>query len=161
MTDADEHGTRPRGPEVEESENNQIWDAMDLGGHGLKSMGQSLFRHYSHLRKIYFNHNRLSVLTPHISIMRNLTNLDLSFNQLTELPPEIGMLTNLKKLLLFENGLDRVPYEIGFLYQLEMLGLEGNPMRDGRDQMERLVEHGTHELVRYLREEAPRKFVFL
>lgn len=134
-----------------------IWDAMDLGGHGLKSMGANLFRHYSHLRKIYFNHNRLSILTPHISIMRNLTMLDLSMNHLTELPPEIGMLTNLKRLLLFDNGLQRLPYEIGFLYQLEMLGLEGNPMRDGIDQYERLVDSGTQELVRYLREEAPRK----
>lgn len=134
-----------------------LWDAMDLGGHGLKSMGSSLFRHYPQLRKIYFNHNRLTTLAPHISMMRCLTILDLSFNQLTELPPEIGMLTNLKKLLLFENRLQALPYEIGFLYQLEMLGLEGNPMHRAPDQIERLVEHGTHELVRYLREEAPGK----
>ena len=134
---------------------------MDLGGHGLKSMGASLFRHYPHLRKIYFNHNNLSSLPPHISFMRHLTVLDLSFNSLTELPPEIGMLTHLKKLLLFDNALDEIPYEVGYLYQLEMLGLEGNPMRRARAQMERLVDHGTHELVRYLREEAPSKFLFL
>lgn len=158
MTDADEHGAaRARSGEVEESESNQIWDAMDLGGHGLKSMGASLFRHYSHLRRMFFNHNRLSILTPQISTMRALTWLDLSMNQLTELPPEIGMLTHLKRLYLFDNGLDRLPYEVGFLYQLEILGLEGNPMRDGQDQMARLVEHGTQELVRSLREEAPRK----
>ena len=155
ITDTDEHGTRQRA--VEEPQEDGVWDAMDLGGHGLRSMGASLFRHYPHLRKIYFNHNRLTTLAPHISFMRDLTVLDLSFNQLTELPPEIGMLTNLKKLLLFDNRLDDLPYEIGFLFQLEMLGLEGNPMRRAPDLMDRLVEHGTHELVRYLREEAPCK----
>lgn len=157
LTDADEHGTRSNRTGVEEDPENKLWDAMDLGGHGLKSMGATLFRHYPHLRKIYFNHNRLTTLQPHISLMRYLTILDLSFNQLSELPPEIGMLTNLKKLLLFDNRLEDLPYEIGYLYQLEMLGLEGNPMRRAPDYMERLVEQGTQELVRYLREEAPRK----
>jgi hypothetical protein len=90
--------------------------------------------------------------------MHQLTHLDLSFNQLTDLPPEIGMLTNLKKLLLYENRLDEIPFEIGYLYQLEMLGLEGNPMRRGSECMDRLVENGTQDLVRYLREEAPREF---
>jgi CCR4-NOT transcription complex subunit 6 len=156
LTDADEHGTRSsRADDTDKGDH--LWDAMDLGGHGLKSMGSTLFRHYPHLRKIYFNHNRLTVLQPHISLMRQLTILDLSFNNLSELPPEIGMLTNLKKLLLFENRLDIIPYELGYLYQLEMLGLEGNPMRHAGELMERLVEHGTQELVRYLREEAPGK----
>ena len=157
LTDADEHGTRFNRVVVEEDAENKLWDAMDLGGHGLKSMGATLFRHYPHLRKIYFNHNRLMILQPEIRKMNHLTVLDLSFNQLTELPPEIGMLTNLKKLLLFENRLEDLPYEIGYLYQLEMLGLEGNPMRRGQDVLERLVEQGTQELVRYLREEAPGK----
>ena len=155
VTDVDEHGTRPR--VTEEGQEDGLWDAMDLGGHGLKSMAQSLFRHYPHLRKVYFNHNRLNMLPPQISLMRDLTILDLSFNNLSELPPEIGMLTNLKKLNLFENKLQELPYEIGFLYQLELLGLEGNPMRRAPDQYDRLAEHGTQELVRYLREEAPSK----
>lgn len=130
---------------------------MDLGGHGLRSMGVSLFRHYSHLKKIYFNHNRLMILPPHISLMRHLTFLDLSCNELTHLPAEIGTLSTLKKLYLFANRLDRLPYEVGFLYQLEMIGLEGNPMEHGQDQMQRLIEHGTDALIRYLREEAPSK----
>lgn len=156
-TDADEHGTRSRASVDEPEEKEGQWDAMDLGGHGLKSMGTSLFRHYPQLRKIYFNHNSLTTLQPHVSLLRNLTMLDLSFNQLRELPPEIGMLTNLKKLLLFENRLHDLPFEIGYLYQLEMLGLEGNPMRP--ELMERLAEHGTYELVRCLREEAPSKCI--
>ena len=154
--DDQEHGARTRALD-ETPPQEGAWDAIDLGGHGLKSMGATLFRHYPHLQKIYFNHNQLTTVPPHISFMRDLTMLDLSFNRITELPPEIGMLTNLKKLLLFSNQLDEIPYEIGYMYQLEMLGLEGNPMRRGGDVMERLMEHGTHELVRYLREEAPRK----
>ena len=158
--DADEHGTRQQ--EGEEPSSNRVWDAMDLGGHGLKSMGASLFRHYPHLRKLYFNHNRLTTLPIHISHLRYLTVLDLSFNQLRLLPPEIGMITTLKRLLLFDNGLEILPFEIGSLYNLEMLGLEGNPMStpDGQIQQRQLIEHGTTELVRYLREEAPGKYSF-
>lgn len=111
-----------------------MWDAMDFTGHGLKAMGASLFRHYPHLRKLFFGHNRLYQIPPHISCMRFLTTVDLSFNQIKYIPPEIGMLTNLKRLVLFDNDLDSLPYEMGSLYQLEFLGLEGNPMRDAPDQ---------------------------
>ena len=154
--DADEHGIRSR--VVDDSEETGMWDAMDFTGHGLKAMGASLFRHYPQLRKLFFGHNRLYQIPPHISCMRFLTVVDLSFNQIKYLPAEFGVLTNLKKLILFENDLDSLPYEIGSLFQLEFLGLEGNPMRDAPDQMEQLREHGTAELVRYLREEAPSKF---
>jgi CCR4-NOT transcription complex subunit 6 len=157
IAEIDEHGTRPRA--TEDNQEDHGWDALDLGGHGLRSMGQSIWKFYPRLKKLYFNHNRLNVLPPQISIMHYLTILDVSFNGLTELPPEIGMLTNLKRLLLFDNQLQELPYEIGFLYQLEFLGLEGNPMRRAPEQMDRLVEQGTHELVRYLREEAPSKFL--
>ncbi|RMY59730.1 hypothetical protein D0863_11835 [Hortaea werneckii] len=154
-TEVDEHGERRRLQAADgEPEEAGAWDAMDLGGHGLKSLGASIFRHYPHLRKIYFNHNKLTWLPPQIGIMRSLTVLDLSFNDLHELPPEIGMLTNLKRLLLYENHLEDLPFEIGSLYQLEMLGIEGNPMRHC-DYKERLMETGTKELVRFLREHAP------
>lgn len=148
-TEAEERIERRRAADEPEEEN--VWQAIDFGGQGLKCMGASLFR-YSFLKKIYFNHNKLSWLPQQIGEMRNLTTLDLSFNELYTLPPEIGMLTNLKKLLLFENKLSDLPFELGSLYQLEMLGIEGNPMRP--DYVERLAEHGTQELVRYLREQA-------
>ena len=153
--DADEHGVRGR--VSDDTEEQGTWDAMDFTGHGLKAMGASLFRHYPHLRKLFFGHNRLYQIPPHISCMRFLTTVDLSFNQIKYIPPEIGMLTNLKRLILFDNDLDSLPYEMGSLFQLEFLGLEGNPMRDAPDQMDQLREHGTAELIRYLREEAPRK----
>lgn len=154
-TDSEEHGERRRVVPNDEPEEAGAWDALDLGGLGLRSMGHSIFRHYRDVKKLYFNHNKLPYLPTEIGTMRNLVALDLSFNQLHELPPEIGMLTNLKKLLVFENYLTDLPDEIGSLYQLEMLGIEGNPMR--LEIKERLMEHGTRELVRFFREQAPGK----
>ena len=148
-SDADEHIERRRATDEPEEEN--VWQAIDFGGQGLKCMAESLFR-YNFLKKIYFNHNKLSWLPPQIGVMRTLTVLDLSFNELVELPPEIGMLTNLKRLLLFDNKLNDLPFELGSLYQLEMLGLEGNPMQ--QDLMDRMQDYGTQELIRYLREQA-------
>jgi CCR4-NOT transcription complex subunit 6 len=147
--DGDDRIERRRATDEPEEEN--VWQAIDFGGQGLKCMGASLFK-YNFLKKIYFNHNKLSWLPEQIGEMRNLTVLDLSFNELYRLPPEIGMLTNLKRLLLFENKLSDLPFELGSLYQLELLGIEGNPMRT--DYVERLAESGTQELVKYLREQA-------
>lgn len=144
---------RQRASDDDDQELNS-WYAIDFGGSGLKSMAPSVFR-YNFLKRIYFNHNRLNYLTPQIGTMRGLTVLDLSMNQLEMLPPEIGMLTNLKKLLLFDNHLVELPYEMGSLYQLEILGVEGNPLRDEFKDI--IVEHGTAELIRYLREQAPSK----
>lgn len=119
-------------------------------------MAPALFKHYPKLRKIYLNWNKLNTIPPQIGQMRFLTVLDLSMNNLDYLPQEIGMLTNLKRLLLFDNRLEDLPFEMGSLFQLEMLGLEGNPMR--QDYKDRLVEHGTQELIRFLREQAPSAF---
>lgn len=152
-SDTEEHGERRR--VVDESDDMGTWDAMDMCGQGLKGMAPALFKHYPKLRKVYLNWNKLGSVPPQIGQMRFLTTLDLSMNNLSCLPPEIGMLTNLKKLLLYDNQLDDLPYELGSLYQLEMLGIEGNPLRP--DYKERLMEHGTQELIRYLREQAPRK----
>lgn len=155
--DAEEHGERRRAVPVEEPEESGEWDAMDLGGHGLKSMAPTIFRFYPDLRKIYLNHNKLQWVPPQIGQLRNLTNLDLSFNDLRHLPAEIGMLTNLRKLLLFDNHLVDLPTEMGSLYQLEMLGIEGNPLR--HDYKERIVDHGTRDMIEYLREQAERGWI--
>lgn len=129
----------------------QIWQSLDFGGQGLKSISPSLFR-YPFLEKLYFNNNKLNWLTPHIGQLRCLTFLDLSQNHLEALPAEIGMLTNLKTLYLFDNQLETLPPEMGALYQLEVLGIEGNPLNDGIKTM--VAEAGTGELIRYLREQA-------
>jgi CCR4-NOT transcription complex subunit 6 len=155
-TELEEHGERRKTLPSDDAEEAGSWDAMDLGGHGLRSMGPSIFRHYPNLRKIYFNHNLLTWLPSEIGSMRSLTVLDLSFNKLEALPPEIGMLTNLKKLLLYGNLLHDLPFELGSLYQLETLGIAGNSMLRP-DYLERVRNEGTKEFIRWLRENAPSK----
>lgn len=151
---AEEHGDRRR--VTEDAEEMGGWDSMDMCGQGLKGLAPALFKHYPKLRKVYLNWNKLTSIPPQIGQMRFITILDLSMNNLHFLPPEIGMLTNLKKLSLYDNRLEDLPFELGSLFQLEMLGIEGNPMR--QDYKERLVENGTEELIRFLREQAPSKF---
>ena len=148
----EDHGDRRR---VGEESDDKGVVAMDFCDEGLRQINPLLFQYYPKLQKVYFTYNKLRSIPPQIGEMRFLTMLDLSWNELHYLPPEIGMLTNLKKLLLFDNHLDDLPFEVGSLFQLEMLGIQGNPMRS--DYKERLVEHGTQELVRFLREQAPSK----
>lgn len=145
-----EHGDRRRG--IAEAVEEMTWDAMDMSGQGLKGIAPALFKHYPKLRKLYLNWNKLQRVPLQIGNMRFLTILDLSMNDLTYLPPEIGMLTNLKKLSLYDNNLETLPSELGSLYQLDMLGIEGNPMK--AEYKDILAEHGTQELIRYLRENA-------
>lgn len=154
-TEGESEGDRRR--IIDESDDMGSWDAMDMCGQGLKGMAPALFKHYPKLHKMYLNWNKLSSIPPQIGQLRFLTVLDLSMNNLTYLPPEVGMLTNLKKLSLYDNHLEDLPFELGSLFQLEMLGIEGNPMR--HDYKDRLVEHGTQELIRWLREQAPSKFM--
>lgn len=139
-------------PQSEKQIAKQAWQALDFSGQGLKTISPALFR-YAFLEKIYFNHNRLSWLTPQIGQLRHLTFLDLSQNNLDSLPPEIGMLVNLKTLHLFDNNLHDLPSEMGSLYQLQMLGIEGNPLSS--DLKSIVEEAGTGELIRYLREHSP------
>ncbi|KAF2835829.1 hypothetical protein M501DRAFT_941219 [Patellaria atrata CBS 101060] len=130
----------------------QVWAALDFGGQNLKVISPTLFG-YPFLTKLFLNANKLSYLPSAIGRLRNLTQLDLSLNQLTELPPEVGMLVNLRELLVIDNNLETLPFEMGSLYQLEILGVEGNPLHD--DFKSIIVEHGTGELIKHLREQAP------
>lgn len=131
------------------------FNGLDFSGHGLKVLSPLVLKIYPKLKSLWLPWNKLTMIPPQIGTLRFLTTLDLSWNHLSFLPPEIGMLTNLRKLLLFDNQLDDLPHELGTLYQLEMLGIEGNPMRP--DYKEKLVESGTQELIRYIREQAPSK----
>lgn len=141
-----------------DKDDTQIWKALDLGGQNLKVLSPVLFD-YTFLTKLYLNFNKLTFLPPSIGKLRNLRELDLSLNELRTLPPEIGMLVNLRELLLFDNNIETLPYEMGSLYQLEILGIEGNSNLD--DQLKSIiVEHGTTELVKYLREQAPGELYF-
>jgi len=147
-----EERNRAPGDANDAARQKQIWTALDLGGQSLKVVSLALFD-YRFLTKLYFNSNKLSYLPPAIGRLRSLTALDLSLNELRELPPEIGMLVNLKELLVFDNHLEILPAEIGSLYQLDILGIEGNPLAE--DLKSIIVDHGTTELIKFLREQAP------
>ncbi|KTW27648.1 hypothetical protein T552_02089 [Pneumocystis carinii B80] len=127
----------------------QDWTNLDMGGMGLRNIGQELFR-YTFLTSLYINHNKLLRIPSDIGRLRLLTQLDVSGNNLTNLPPEIGMLTNLKELLFFDNQITNIPPEFGTLYQLETLGLEGNPLPDAFKSL--LAKDGTKSLIYYLRD---------
>jgi CCR4-NOT transcription complex subunit 6 len=149
-----EERNRPAGQSIQDAKENHIWTILDFGGQNLKTLTPSLFQ-YTFLTKLYLNCNKLTTIPEGIGKLRNLTHLDVSLNDLRSLPQEIGMLVGLKQLLLFDNNLDYLPAELGSLYQLEMLGIEGNPIPD--EQKSLIVEHGTSELIKHLREHAPGK----
>ncbi len=133
----------------------QDWDALDCSGQGLKALSRPLFSHFTFLKKLYLDHNRLLSLNPMIGQLRNLTHLDISDNQISHLPEEIGMLVNLKDLLMFDNNIRILVQEIGQLFKLEFLGVEGNPLQDPYVSI--LAQHGTRALITQLRETAEGK----
>jgi CCR4-NOT transcription complex subunit 6 len=150
-----EERQRPSADTVSKSKD-QDWTKLDVGGQTLRSIAKGLMG-YTFLTELYLNNNRIRVIPREIKNLRNLRILDLSLNQLRSLPSEIGMLVNLKELLLVDNQLESLPYEVGQLFQCNMLALEGNPLQD--DFKAVLMENGSEELIKMLREEAPRKFL--
>ncbi|PVU92120.1 hypothetical protein BB561_004030 [Smittium simulii] len=128
------------------------WDAIDLGGMGLRSLSNELFN-YNFLVKLYINHNQLTFLPSSISKLKNLEVLDASGNQITSIPSQIGLCCKLKELLLFDNRITELPFELGTLYQLETLGLEGNPTSEPTRSL--LQKKGTRVVIEYLRDIAP------
>jgi CCR4-NOT transcription complex subunit 6 len=154
MTAENEREERQR-PGTDDSSNkpkDQSWTELDMGGQTLKVMVPVLFT-YHFLTRLYFNNNRLRELPGEIARLRNLRCLDLSLNELRSLPAQIGMLVNLRELLLFDNRLESLPVEIGQLFQCEMLGVEGNPLNEEIKGI--IMEHGSTELIKYLRDSAP------
>jgi CCR4-NOT transcription complex subunit 6 len=147
-----EERNRPMADRNQTEQQKEVWTSLDLGGQRLKSLSRPLFS-YTFLTKLYLNFNHITYLPPVVGQLRNLTHLDLSHNELRELPAEIGMLVYLKEFLLFDNHIETLPFEMGSLYQLEILGIEGNPLTE--DLKSVIVDHGTTDLIRYLREHAP------
>lgn len=139
----------------DESDEMGNFSTIDMSGQGLKVLSSIVITRYRKLKGLHLAWNKLISIPPQIGTMRFLSHLDLSFNNLNILPPEIGMLTSLRKLSLYDNNLEDLPFELGTLFQLEMLGVEGNPLR--QDYKDRLMEHGTQDLIRHLREQAPSK----
>ncbi|KAF2096762.1 hypothetical protein NA57DRAFT_78355 [Rhizodiscina lignyota] len=144
----EEHNrSRPVAPK----DSDQVWTALDCGVQSLRSLSPTLFS-YTFLTKLYLNSNKLTYLPPAIGRLRHLVTLDISLNEIRELPSEIGMLVGMRELFAFDNHISDLPIEMGSLYQLEMFGIEGNPLRE--DLKEIVMNQGTSELIRYLREDS-------
>lgn len=133
----------------------QGWKALDFGGQGLRALSNALFN-YSFLTKLYLNHNNLEYLPSSIGRLKYLTHLDVSSNHLVELPEEMGMLINMETCLLFDNKVHDLPYELGYMFKLNMLGIQGNPLKE--ELKVKIVQEGTRALIDALREEMPGKF---
>jgi CCR4-NOT transcription complex subunit 6 len=136
----------------------QDWDGLDLSGQGLRVLAVSLFNNYSFLTKLFIDNNKITSLPPSISQLRSLELLQASNNQLRELPDSIGMLVNLKHLLLFDNNIHTLPCEIGHLHRLEMLGIEGNPLKE--EYKEILIQEGTKALIMFIRDSTEGMFIW-
>ena len=128
----------------------QDWAGLDMSGQGIRNLSPALFIHYEFLDRLYLDHNKLKILPPCISRLRNLSILDVTKNELNELPEEIGMLVSLKELRAYDNNIATLPCEVGYLCKLEMLGLEGNPLDE--DLKELIMDNGTRALVMHLRD---------
>lgn len=150
-----EERQRPGADAASSRPKDQTWTKLDIGGQTLRLLSPQLLE-YTFLTELYLNNNRLRSLPKQIKQLRSLKLLDLSLNQLRSLPTEIGMLVNLKELLLVDNQLETLPFEVGNLFQCNMLALEGNPLQDGYKAL--LMDHGSQELIKTLRENAVRKF---
>jgi CCR4-NOT transcription complex subunit 6 len=128
---------------------------LDISGQHIARYSPGIFN-YNFLTKLYLNNNKLTYLPGEVGKLRSLKVLDLSLNAIRELPPQIGMLVNLKELLLVDNQLESLPFELGNLYQCSMLAIEGNPLNEELKNV--VIEHGSSELIRMLRDNAPGMF---
>ena len=131
----------------------QDWDGMDISGQGLRCLAPRMFLDYTFLTKLYLDNNKLTVLPPAISQLRNLVVLQASNNLLRELPDTIGMLSRLEEFLVFDNHIRTLPTQIGYLPKLDILGIEGNPLDN--ETKDFLVQKGTAAFVLHLRDNTP------
>jgi Leucine-rich repeat (LRR) protein len=78
------------------------------------------------LRSLDLYYCGITRLPPEISLLTNLTTLNLAKNELTELPPELGCLHRLRELNLNANKLVSFPREVGRLMSLATLHFNYN-----------------------------------
>ena len=134
-------------------ESRQDWDGIDMSFQGLRCLSVRLFESFAFLTKLFIDGNKLTILPPAISHLRNLVHLQASQNLLTEIPETIGMLSKLEQLLLFDNSIHHLPAEIGYLFKLDVLGIDGNPIDS--EIREFIRRNGTPAYVTHVRDNTP------
>ncbi len=80
----------------------------------------------------------LEELPKWLSLLRNMTDLDLSQNKLSKIPDDIGNLHQLVRLNLDSNQLTRLPATLDHLPHLNHLSLDRNPLE--KQEKERLKQ---------------------
>ncbi len=118
-------------------------------------------RLFTNLRSVTIK-ARLRTVSPSISQLSQLRELDLSFNRLTAFPVEFWSLTQLEKLLLDHNSIDFLPEALGSFTNLKALALQGNRLRALPAGIGRLTKlWGTLDLSNNELEEVPTEMVYL
>jgi Leucine-rich repeat (LRR) protein len=80
------------------------------------------------LQELCLANNHLTVISPNIANLINLTELDLSYNKLAKVPLEITKLKKLSKLDLSSNLIQEIPDEINNLTNLLTLEIDTNQL---------------------------------
>uniref|UniRef100_A0A8C8G7C4 LRRC8 pannexin-like TM region domain-containing protein n=1 Tax=Oncorhynchus tshawytscha TaxID=74940 RepID=A0A8C8G7C4_ONCTS len=78
------------------------------------------------LERLYFSHNKIEILSPHLFLCNKLRYLDLSNNDIRFIPPEIGVLQSLQYFSVTCNKIENLPDELFFCKKLKTLKLGKN-----------------------------------
>lgn len=102
------------------------------------------------LKELHVSNNAIEAFPIEvIETLLGLRTLDLKCNKLSTLSPDITMIQGLERLDLSNNNLASLPYELGTLVHLKGLGVEGNPLRAIRRD---IVKRGTVHLLKWLQD---------
>ncbi|XP_052414885.1 volume-regulated anion channel subunit LRRC8E-like [Carassius gibelio] len=102
---------------------------LDLRENRLTTVEEILsLQHCRRLTVLKLWHNHISYIPEHISKLRALETLDLSWNKIRSLPPRLCYCTKLRHLDLSHNQLASLPSEIGILQSLQFLSLAFNSL---------------------------------
>jgi Leucine-rich repeat (LRR) protein len=102
---------------------------VSLAYNKFKEFPDKLFKH-SNLKRIYLQHNHISVLPGKIGNLTNLQYLNLSHNQINSLPEEIFKLHQLVQLRLDKNLLHKIPDSLNEFTNLQYLTLSRNQLSE-------------------------------
>uniref|UniRef100_A0A671T689 Volume-regulated anion channel subunit LRRC8C-like n=1 Tax=Sinocyclocheilus anshuiensis TaxID=1608454 RepID=A0A671T689_9TELE len=102
---------------------------LDLRENRLSTVEEILsLQHCRRLTVLRLRHNDISCVAEHISKLRALETLDLSWNKIRSLPPRLCYCTKLRHLDLSHNQLASLPSEIGVLQCLQFLSVAFNSL---------------------------------
>ncbi|XP_066519681.1 volume-regulated anion channel subunit LRRC8E isoform X2 [Hoplias malabaricus] len=109
---------------------------LDLRENRLTTVEEILsLQHCRRLSTLKLWHNSITTVPEHISKLRSLETLDLSWNTIRKLPPRLCYSTKLKHLDLSHNQLTSLPPEIGILQSLWHFSVAYNSLEALPDEL--------------------------